>query len=278
MLDKTCGTCKFASKGEDVVQRMETTPSFSGLVGLRSCSAYRHQRNCTTLKGGRHFMFVVLPLAMTIYCIAIAIGVANGQEWAINNPTNVYQNSWFHYAKGICSAYRRLGFMVIKYHWGKLGKAHWFKAFFVIVAINILIAVVPTLKCVSLLCTWRADLGHLEGATQVVGWNNVFNIAGLLNIFCMTAWWSVYTSKDERDVLARYLGLHHRVRYLELLLPITPPHQHSSAACTYSCPTVINALWNKVAGFKITRWPSGVCLLRSSCLLREQRICDSFGT
>ena len=50
-------------------------------------------------KAGGIFMFVVLPLAMTIYCIAIAIGVANGQEWAINNPTNIYQNSWFHYAK-----------------------------------------------------------------------------------------------------------------------------------------------------------------------------------
>ena len=41
-----------------------------------------------------------------------------------------------------------------------------------------------------------------EGATQLAGWNNVLNgIAGIINIFCMTGWWSVYASKDEADML-----------------------------------------------------------------------------
>lgn len=31
-------------------------------------------------KAGAAIIFVVAPLAMTIYCIAIAVGVANGQE------------------------------------------------------------------------------------------------------------------------------------------------------------------------------------------------------
>ena len=35
--------------------------------------------------------------------------------------------------------------MALKYKWGAIGKSEWFKCFpFVIVAINILIAVVPT--------------------------------------------------------------------------------------------------------------------------------------
>ena len=41
-----------------------------------------------------------------------------------------------------------------------------------------------------------------EGATQLAGWNNVFNgIAGIINIFCMTGWWSVYASEDKTDML-----------------------------------------------------------------------------
>ena len=50
-------------------------------------------------KVGAAIIFGVAPLAMTIYCAAIAFGVANGQEWALTNPTHIYQNSWFHYAK-----------------------------------------------------------------------------------------------------------------------------------------------------------------------------------
>lgn len=50
-------------------------------------------------KLGAAIIFGVAPLAMTIYCIAIAVGVSQGAEWALTNPTHVYQNSWFHYAK-----------------------------------------------------------------------------------------------------------------------------------------------------------------------------------
>ena len=50
-------------------------------------------------KLGAAIIFGVAPLAMTIYCVAIAIGVSQGAEWALANPTHVYQNSWFHYAK-----------------------------------------------------------------------------------------------------------------------------------------------------------------------------------
>ena len=94
-------------------------------------------------KLGAAIIFGVAPLAMTIYCVAIAIGVSQGAEWALTNPTHVYQNSWFHYAKVYAALAGCWGFIAIKYQWGKIGKAHWFRAWpFVIVAINIMIAVV----------------------------------------------------------------------------------------------------------------------------------------
>lgn len=55
----------------------------------------------------------------------------------------MFQNSWFHYAKVYAALAGCWGFIAIKYQWGKIGKAHWFRAWpFVIVAINIMIAVV----------------------------------------------------------------------------------------------------------------------------------------
>ena len=141
---------------------------------------------------------------MTIYCVAIAVGVSQGAEWALTNPTHVYQNSWFHYAKVYAALAGCWGFIAIKYQWGKIGKAHWFRAWpFVIVAINIMIAVVSDFESayhffVLGQSTWVTS----EGATQLAGWNNVFNgIAGIINIFCMTGWWSVYASEDQTDML-----------------------------------------------------------------------------
>ena len=155
-------------------------------------------------KLGAAIIFGVAPLAMTIYCVAIAIGVSQGAEWALTNPTHVYQNSWFHYAKVYAALAGCWGFIAIKYQWGKIGKVHWFRAWpFVIVAINIMIAVVSDFESayhffVLGQSTWVTS----EGATQLAGWNNVFNgIAGIINIFCMTGWWSVYASEDQTDML-----------------------------------------------------------------------------
>ena len=92
-------------------------------------------------KLGAAIIFGVAPTAMTIYCIAIAVDVSQGAEWALTNPTHVYQNSWFHYAKLYAATAGCIGFMMLKYKWS-IGKTQWFKVFpFVIVAINILIAV-----------------------------------------------------------------------------------------------------------------------------------------
>ena len=66
-----------------------------------------------------------------------------GAQWALNNPTYVYMNSWFHYFKLYAATLGCIGFMMLKYKWS-IGKTDWFKVFpFLIVAANILIAVQP---------------------------------------------------------------------------------------------------------------------------------------
>ena len=92
-------------------------------------------------KKGGIFFFLALPAALTVYFIAIYAGAAMGAEWALNNPTYTHMNSWFHYAKLYAATAGCIGFMMLKYKWS-IGKTQWFKVFpFVIVAINILIAV-----------------------------------------------------------------------------------------------------------------------------------------
>ena len=92
-------------------------------------------------KPGGILCFLVLPGVLTVYFVSIYVGAAMGAEWALNNPTYLYMNSWFHYAKLYAATAGCIGFMMLKYKWG-VGKQQWFKVFpFAIVAANILIAV-----------------------------------------------------------------------------------------------------------------------------------------
>ena len=51
-------------------------------------------------------------------------------------------NGWFHYAKLYAADIGSAGFVFIKYKWW-IGKKNWFKAYpFIIVGINIIIAVI----------------------------------------------------------------------------------------------------------------------------------------
>ncbi len=203
-------------------------------------------------KWGGIGIFGVVLAALTIYFIAIYIGVGNGSQWALNNDTYVHMNSWFHYAKLYAAATGCIGFMIIKYQWGKLGKAHWFKAFpFAIVAINILIAVASDFESViragSLSGGWWYSS---EGVWLYGGWWNLLNgIAGIINIFCMTAWWSVYTSKDKKDMvwpdmtwvyILAYDVWNFQYTYLNL-----PTHAWYCGLALLLAPTFANALWNK---------------------------------
>jgi len=151
-------------------------------------------------KLGGILMFFVLPLILTVYFITIYVSARMGAEWALHNQTYLYMNGWFHYAKLYASLTGCIGFMMIKYKWG-IGKQHWFRAFpFAIVAINILIAVASDFE--SAINGWYKWWLSSEGVWLYGGWHNVFNgLAGLINIFCMTGWWAVYSSKDEKDMV-----------------------------------------------------------------------------
>ena len=203
-------------------------------------------------KLGAAIIFGVAPLAMTIYCVAIAVGVSQGAEWALTNPTHVYQNSWFHYAKVYAALAGCWGFIAIKYQWGKIGKAHWFRAWpFVIVAINIMIAVVSDFESAYHFfvlgeSTWVTS----EGATQLAGWNNVFNgIAGIINIFCMTGWWSVYASEDKTDMLWPDMTWVYIIAYDIWNFCYTynclPTHSWFCGFALLLAPTVAAFCWNK---------------------------------
>ncbi|WP_167956195.1 DUF5692 family protein [Anaerosporobacter faecicola] len=196
--------------------------------------------------------FLALPAALTIYFIAIYIGAGTGAKWALNNDTYVHMNSWFHYAKLYAATIGCIGFMVLKYQWGKLGKAHWFKAFpFVIVGINILIAVASdfesAIRAGSIAGGWWKSS---EGVWLYGGWWNILNgVAGLINIVCMTGWWSIRSSKDKKDMLwpdmiwvyiLAYDVWNFQYTYMNL-----PTHAWYCGLALLLAPTFANALWNK---------------------------------
>ena len=145
-------------------------------------------------KTGGIICFLALPAVLTVYFIAIYIGAANGAEWALNNQTYTNMNSWFHYAKLYAATAGCIGFMMLKYKWS-IGKTDWFKVFpFAIVAINILIAVASDFESGIRGAKAMMEFGDRwwlssENVWLYGGWWNWVNgIAGIINIFCMTAW------------------------------------------------------------------------------------------
>ena len=117
--------------------------------------------------------FLILPAALTVYFVAIYVGAAMGAEWALNNPTYVYMNGWFHYFKLYAATAGCIGFMMIKYKWS-IGKQDWFKVFpFLIVAANILIAVVSDFE------------SGIKGAMSPDGW-----WLSSENVWLYGGWWN----------------------------------------------------------------------------------------
>ena len=202
-------------------------------------------------KWGGIACFLVLPAGLTIYFISIYVGAAMGAQWALNNPTYVYMNSWFHYFKLYAATLGCIGFMMLKYKWS-IGKKEWFKVFpFLIVAANILIAVVSDFEsgikgAMSPDGWWLSS----ENVWLYGGWWNWLNgTAGIINIFCMTGWWGIYTSKDKKDMLwpdmiwlyiLAYDVWNFQYTYLNL-----PTHTWYCGLALLLAPTVANALWNK---------------------------------
>ena len=195
--------------------------------------------------------FLILPAALTVYFVSIYVGASMGAEWALTNPTYVYMNGWFHYFKLYAATAGCIGFMMIKYKWG-VGKQDWFKVFpFLIVAANILIAVVSDFEsgikgALSPDGWWLSS----ENVWLYGGWWNWLNgAAGIINIFCMTGWWGIYVSKDKKDMLwpdmiwlyiLAYDVWNFQYTYLNL-----PTHAWYCGLALLLAPTVANALWNK---------------------------------
>ena len=199
-------------------------------------------------KMGGIITFLAIPLALTVYFIAIAIGARSGAEWAVNNQTHLYMNGWFHYAKLYAALTGCIGFMMIKYKWG-IGAKHWFKPFpFVIVGINILIAVASDFE--SAIKGWNCWWLSSEGVWLYGGWHNVMNgIAGLFNIFCMTAWWNVYSSKDKKDMIWADMTWVYIVIYdiwnFAYTYNCLPTHSWFCGIALLLAPTVAALLWNR---------------------------------
>lgn len=202
-------------------------------------------------KIGGILLFVVLPLALTVYFIAIYAAAAKGAEWALTNPTYVHMNSWFHYAKLYAADIGCVGFIMLKYKWG-IGAKDWFKPWpFLIVGINILIAVGSDFEsaikgAMSVDGWWLSS----EGVWLYGGWWNVLNgIAGIINIFCMTGWWGIYSSKGRQDMLwpdmtwmfiLAYDVWNFEYTYLNL-----PTHSWYCGLALLLAPTFAAAVWNK---------------------------------
>ncbi len=202
-------------------------------------------------KIGGYGFFVGILGAITVYCIVVFAAAGMGKEWALNNPTYVYMNSWFHFAKMYAAAIGCIGFMWLKYH-TFLGKKDWFKCWpFVIVAINILIAVASDFES-AVKGAMSPDHWWLssEGVWLYGGWWNWANgIAGIINILCMTGWWCIYSSKKKDDMLwpdmtwvyiLAYDVWNFEYTYLNL-----PTHSWYCGLALLLAPTFAAAFWNK---------------------------------
>ena len=206
-------------------------------------------------KWGGIACFLVLPAGLTIYFISIYVGAAMGAQWALNNPTYVYMNSWFHYAKLYAATAGCIGFMMLKYKWG-IGKTEWFKVFpFAIVAINILIAVVSDFESGIRGFMAMKEFGDRwwlssENVWLYGGWWNWVNgIAGILNIFCMTGWWGIYTSKKHDDMLWPDMTWCFIIAYdlwnFEYTYNNLTTHAFYCGVALLLAPTFANMFWNK---------------------------------
>ncbi len=202
-------------------------------------------------KFGGILIFGVILAILTVYFIAVQFGAFGGES----NQTYEYMNGWFHYFKLYAAAIGCIGFMMIKYQWG-IGKKEWFKVFpFLIVAANILIAVVSDMESALNAFKVTGDLSGAwwasnEGVFLYGGWWNVVNaIAGILNIFCMTGWFGIYPSKDKKDMLWPDMTIWFIVAYdiwnFEYTYSNLPTHSWYCGLALLLAPTFANALWNK---------------------------------
>ncbi len=204
-------------------------------------------------KAGGILIFVIIPIILTVYFIAIQLGAFGGHD----NQTYAYMNGWFHYAKLYAADIGCVGFMMIKYKWG-IGKEKWFAWFpWAIVAINILIACASDFESAIRAYQVTGDLSGAwwasnEGVFLYGGWWNVLNgIAGLINIFCMTGCVNLYVSKDKNksdmlwpDMTIAFILAYDVWNFMYTYANL-PTHTWYCGVALLLAPTFANALWNR---------------------------------
>ena len=205
-----------------------------------------------TKLGGILLLFV-LPILVTIYLIAIQFIDFNSLP-SFAQDTVTEMNSWFHYAKLYAADIGCVGFLMLKYKWG-IGAKEWFKPWpFIIVAINILIAVASDFESAANGFAAGGMAGGWWFSSEDVwlygGWWNIVNgIAGLINIFCMTGWWGIYSSKKNKDMLWPDMTIWFILAYdlwnFEYTYCNLPTHTWYCGVALLLAPTFANALWNK---------------------------------
>ena len=210
-------------------------------------------------KAGGIGIFVGVTALLTVYFIVVhAVPSLRENNWTVN-----YMDGWFHYFKLYAAVIGCIGFMMIKYEWG-LGKKAWFKPFpWLIVAANIMIAVVSDMESAikgymavkELTGTGTFSGGWWvsnEGVFLYGGWWNIANaLAGVINIFCMTSWWKVYSSKDKNhsdmvwpDMTAWFI-VAYDIWNFQYTYANLPTHSWYCGVALLLAPTFANAFWNK---------------------------------
>ncbi|MEF9952886.1 MAG: DUF5692 family protein [Clostridium sp.] len=124
------------------------------------------------------FLFLVLPIFLTF------------AVWPNTATPESGVGTWFHYAKVYSALAGCLGFLALRHVKG-LSTKKWALMFPpVILAINIMEAVIRDFECYSL-------NGLVDGVVMVGGsWNIMNGIAGILNIITITGWMGIYITKD----------------------------------------------------------------------------------
>ncbi len=83
-------------------------------------------------------------------------------------------------------------------------------------------------------------------------WNWVNGIAGIVNIFCMTAWWGIYSSKDQKDMLWPDMTWCYILAYdlwnFEYTYNCLPTHSWYCGLALLLAPTFANHFWSHHPG------------------------------
>ena len=198
-------------------------------------------------KFGGILVFMIIPAALTVLFIIEQIGKNSfAGDWYLIT----HMDGWFHYAKLYAATIGCIGFIMLKYKWG-IGAKEWFKPWpFVIVAINILIAVGSDFESLAKGGFTGGWWVSNEGVFLYGGWWNLLNgLAGILNILCMTGWWGIYSSKKHDDMLwpdmtwqfiLAYDVWNFEYTYLNL-----PTHTWYCGLALLLAPTFAASFWNK---------------------------------